>query len=277
MRPCSVLFWSCLIVLLGSFSLLRAAPAASYVYLPAIQSQPPWWQPAPGVTWQVQFADLPIDQTVDAEAYDIDLFDTDAATVAQLHAQRRRVVCYVNAGAWESWRPDAAQFPDTLLGDDYDGWPGERWLDIRQLDVLAPILRQRLDLCKAKGFDAVEPDNIDGYKSSTGFPLTAADQLAYNRWLAQESHARGLSIGLKNDLDQVQDLVAQFDWALTENCFKQGWCDQLQPFIVSEKAVFVLEYTNAGMSLDQLCPAAHQLRVSAILKNRSLDAYREAC
>ena len=31
-----------------------------------------------------------------------------------------------------------------------------------------------------KGFDGVEPDNVDAYTNDSGFPLTAADQLAYN-------------------------------------------------------------------------------------------------
>ena len=43
--------------------------------------------------------------------YDIDLFETSAATVAALHAESRKVICYVNAGGWENWRPDAALFP----------------------------------------------------------------------------------------------------------------------------------------------------------------------
>jgi hypothetical protein len=48
----------------------------------------------------------------------------------------------------------------------------EKWLDIRRIDLLAPILRARLDLCNVKGFDAIEPDNIEIYDNNTGFPLT---------------------------------------------------------------------------------------------------------
>ena len=66
-------------------------------------------------------------------------------------------------------RPDAGAFPDAVKGDS-NGWSGERWLDIRRLDVLGPIMQRRLDLCKQKGFDAVEPDNVDGYTNSTGLP-----------------------------------------------------------------------------------------------------------
>jgi hypothetical protein len=43
------------------------------------------------------------------------------------------------------------------------------------------------------------------------FPLTYEDQLALNIWLPQEAHKGGLSICLKNDMDQVCDLLPYFD------------------------------------------------------------------
>ena len=55
-----------------------------------------------------------------------------------------------------------------------NGWPGERWFDIRRLDVLGSIMRDRIENCRRKGFDAVEPDNVDGYANRTGFPLDCA-------------------------------------------------------------------------------------------------------
>ena len=65
--------------------------------------------------------------------YDIDLFDNDVAAVAALHAQGSVVICYISVGSWEDWRPDAGQFPSEVLGNDYEGWPGEKWLDIRRI------------------------------------------------------------------------------------------------------------------------------------------------
>ena len=134
------------------------------------------WIPAVNTSWQWQLTS-PVDQSVDAVMYDIDLFDNETSVVASLHSQGRRVVCYISVGSWENWRPDANQFPASVIGNDYEGWSGEKWLDIRQIDLLAPIMRARLDQCKAKGFDAIEPDNIDGYTNDTGFPLTYQDQL----------------------------------------------------------------------------------------------------
>jgi len=240
----------------------------------------PIWQPAPGLSWQWQlsFAEQTgVDLSIPANVYDIDLFDNPAQLVAELHEQGRATICYLNAGSWEDWRPDRDQFPAETLGKAYEGWLGERWLDIRRIDLLAPVLTARLDLCRQKGFDAVEPDNIDGYTNDTGFPLTDADQLAFNRWLAQEAHARGLAIGLKNDPDQAGDLLADFDFAVTEDCFHQGWCEEMLPFIQAGKAVFAAEYTDTGIHLQDFCPQARTLGFSAILKNRELDAYRAAC
>lgn len=261
------------------------APVASTesitAYLPIVQgSSPGWWQPSPGTSWQWQLTDLPVDQSFDVDVYDIDMFDNDAGTVAELHAQGRVAICYISVGSWEDWRPDAGQFPPEVLGNDYVGWPDEKWLDIRRIDLLAPIMRARLDLCRDKGFDGVEPDNVDGYTNDTGFELEYQDQLAYNVWLANEAHARGLSIGLKNDEAQAADLISHFDWAMTEDCFADEWCEEMAPFTDAGKAVFAAEYADqftTSQFFDQVCPQAEALNLDVILKRRDLDAWRRDC
>ena len=194
-----------------------------------------------------------------------------------LHARGAYVICYISVGSWEDWRPDAVDFPEEVIGRKYSGWPGERWLDIRRMDLLAPIMEARLDLCAAKGFDGVEPDNIDGYDAATGFPLSEADQLVYNAWLANAAHQRGLAIGLKNDPQQVADLLPYFDFAITEDCFDQDWCGEMSPFIEQGKPVFAAEYTDTGVELDEICPQAEENQFSLILKQRDLDAWRDEC
>jgi hypothetical protein len=249
-----------------------AAPAPAPA--PAASSAPAGrWMPPPRTTWQWQLSGT-VDQSVAADMYDVDLFDTPASTVASLHAQGRHVVCYVDAGTYEPGRPDSGSIPASVQGSDVEGWPGERWLDIRRLDVLGPILEHRLDLCASKGFDGVEADNVDGYDNSSGFPLTAADQLAFNRFIASAAHARGLSIGLKNDLDQAATLQPDFDWALNEQCYQYSECDMLQPFARAGKAVFIAEYdTDPSV----FCPQATASGYSAIRKHMELDAWRESC
>ncbi len=231
------------------------------------------WRPAPRTTWHWQLTG-PVDQSVDAQMYDVDLFDTPASVVADLHAKGRRVVCYLSAGSFEDWRADAGSFPEAVKGDPLDGWPGERWLDIRRLDVLGPIMERRMDLCREKGFDGVEPDNVDGYSNRSGFSLTAADQLAYNRFLARAAHARGLSIGLKNDLGQVAELEPDFDWALNESCYAYRECDLLTPFVAAGKAVFHVEY---DLATSQFCADARSRGFMSMRKNWDLGAWRETC
>jgi hypothetical protein len=132
-----------------------------------------------------------------------------------------------------------------------EGWPDEKWLDIRRWDVLGPILAARFAVCRQKGFDGVEPDNVDGYANDSGFDLTPADQLAYNRMLADLAHERGLTVGLKNDLDQVDDLVDHFDFAVNEQCAQYKECDTLQPFVDQGKPVLHVEYS---LPLSAFCP-----------------------
>lgn len=223
---------------------------------------PPPWQPAPGTTWQWQLGD-DINTSWDVEMYDIDLFDTPQEIIDELHAAGRVVICYFSAGSFEEGRPDADQFPESVLGKVLEDWPHERWLDIRQMDVLVPIMTARLDLAVEKKCDGVEPDNVHGYANVTGFPLDAADQLTFNRWLAAEAHQRNLSIGLKNDLDQISDLVEDFDWALNEQCFEFDECDLMLPFIEANKAVFGVEYE--GQQADY-CPLANELGFSWLTK-----------
>lgn len=269
----------------GLWSMATPSSAPPSIYMPLILkgcagTSPTWWKPPVNPTWQWQLTDPPIDPSFDVDMYDIDMFDNDASTVAALHAEGRKVFCYVSVGSWEDWRPDAYQFPESVIGNDYEGWPDEKWLDIRQIDLLAPIIRARFDLCKAKGFDGIEPDNIDGFTNDTGFPLTYQDQLEYNIWLADEAHARGLSIGLKNDDDQAEDLWSYFDWAMTEDCFVDDWCHEMEPFIAAGKAVFAAEYTDQMSTWEfwsEVCPEAEAKAFSVILKNRDLDAWRRGC
>lgn len=243
---------------------------------PPVSSSSDWWHPTVGLTWQWQIGNNDIDTSIEADVYDVDLY-VDQSIIDELHARGRRVICYMSVGSWEDWRPDKDQFPADVLGNDYEGWPGERWLDIRQMDKLAPIMLARLDLCKAKGFDAVEPDNMEIHTSDTGFPLTYDDQLKYALWLADESHKRGLAIGVKNASDQVTDLLPHFDFAITEDAFYYDWAEKMNPFVEAGKPVFAAEYTDLPGDFAAFCKRSRQLRFNSILKKRGLDAWIQTC
>lgn len=225
------------------------------------------------VSWQIQYTGV-IDVDLNVEMFNLDLFDTPPDIIETLHQRGIFVMCYFSAGSYEDWRPDASRFPSEILGKEMMGWLGERWLDIRHLDVLAPVMEARLELAVQKGCDGVDPDNVNGYVNDSGFPLTYEDQLAYNIFLAQAAHARGLAIGLKNDLAQIPDLLPYFDWMLNEECFTFRECDQLLPFVQSGKPVFVIEYQLPPQAF---CSQANQMSLNALHKNLELDAYRTDC
>ncbi|MFG2841602.1 endo alpha-1,4 polygalactosaminidase [Kitasatospora sp. NPDC048296] len=230
------------------------------------------WQPTPGLAWQWQLGGT-VDQSVDVPVYDIDGFENDASVVAALHAKGRKVICYINAGSWEDFRPDSNAFAKALQGSD-TGWKGEKWFDIRKLDQLKPLMAARFDMCRSKGFDAIEPDTIEAYNQNSGFPLTPDDQLAYNRMLAQLAHERGLAIGLKNDLDQIPALLPDFDFAVNEECSQFDECDRVSPFIKAGKAVFHVEYK---LDTDQFCAKTKALGFSSMQKKLDLNAWRKPC
>lgn len=233
------------------------------------------WQPVAGLRWQIQLSGA-VDTTFDVEAYDVDLFDTPAATWDALHGRKR--LCYVSFGSWEDWRDDADQFPAEALGHKLDGWPGERWLDYRLPEVL-DLLAARLDVAVARGCDGVDPDNVDGYANNNGLGLRATDQLVFNRWFADEAHKRGLGVGLKNDLGQIDALVGWFDWQVNEQCFQYDECARLDPFLDADKPVLNIEYagswSRAQDRADEVCPS--QGGKSTLVKLMELGPERIAC
>ncbi len=243
-----------------------------------------WYRPAIEARWQWQLqpdADSAINTTYEVEVYDIDLFNAPDAVIADLHAQGRRVIGYFSAGTYESFRSDAGEFLPLEMGNALEDFPDERWLDIRS-DNVRRIVLARLDHAVSRGFDGVEPDNVDGYANDSGFPLTAADQLAFNRFIANEAHKRNLSVGLKNDLDQIGELVEYFDFAVNEQCHEFDECDRLQPFIDAGKPVFNAEYAdqlvNQPASRDQMCAESIDQDLRTLVLPLDLDdSFRFSC
>jgi len=189
--------------------------------------------------------------------------------VRKLHSEGRKAICYLDVGSWENFRPDKHEFPKSVIGKRYQGFPSERWMDIRQIHKIAPPLNKRFDMCRRKGFDAVEPDNINGFTNPTGFPLTASDQLRFNHWVARQVHSRGMSVALKNDPEQAKQLVGSFDFAVVEQCFQYHECGRFSPFVKAGKAVFEAEYE---LPPARYCARAKALQFSAIRKSYDLLA-----
>lgn len=254
--------WACAVPVLVAM----ASPTAAH------------WQPPAGTSFSIILSVAPpANQIVTpAKAIDLDLFDTKASTVAALKQRGKKVICYLSAGSWENWRPDKNRFPASVIGKPYDGWPGERWIDIRA-PAVKTIMKARMDLCKQKGFHAVDADNVDSFNADTGFPLTRADAISYLRFLAAEAHKRGLAFGLKNATELSNAVLNVMDFAVTEDCFDQGWCAASRNFIQANKPVFAIEYTDNGIDFAAFCQQAKNLGLSPLYKKRSLNGWERRC
>jgi hypothetical protein len=247
---------------------------------PVVQGD--WSRPTVATTWQWQLKET-VNTSYDVDVYDIDLFDSQKSLITELKGLGRTVICYFSAGSSEEWRPDFAEFQSGDMGAGLEGWEGERWLDVRSTNVHR-IMLARLDLAKTKGCDGVEPDNVDGYANETGFDLTERDQLAFNRFVANEAHGRGLAIGLKNDGGQAEPLVAYYDFELNEQCHEYDECGDLSVFTENGKPILNAEYTQedtldaANALAVTVCPAAQSADIRTLILPWELDdSFRVSC
>ena len=244
-------------------------------------SEKNWYQPSLHTSWQWQLSKK-INTTYNVKMYDVDLFDTNPALIQKLHNKGKKIICYFSAGSYENWRSDINAFSKKSRGEVMDGWENEQWLDIRD-ESLHSIMILRLDLAKEKGCDGVEPDNVDGYLNQTGFNLSFNDQLKYNKFIAKEAHTRGLSVGLKNDLEQVVLLEPYFDFSVNEQCHEYEECEMLLPFIEHSKPVFNAEYQkkyikNTANERDRMCESTVNMSFSTLVLPLDLDdSFRYSC
>lgn len=241
--------------------------AAGVAAAGAARTAPGHWRLPAHPTWYWQLQGR-VDNSVAASIYDLDGFETGAAEVARLHGLGRHVVCYIDVGTWENFRPDEGEFPKSVLGRP-NGWPGERWLDIRRLSVLEPIMTARLRMCAHKGFDAVEPDNMDGFENDTGFHITARQQLRYDEWVAGEVHSLGMAVLEKNDPEQARALEPFFDGVLDEQCNQYRECRSFEPYLRAGKPVLNAEYQRS--LYPGFCRADERAGIMGALYGLALD------
>ena len=238
--------------------------------------------PADDGRWQIQLSGG-VNTAFDVDTYIIDLFDSSDALIKQLQQQGIEVICYFSAGSFENWREDVDQFTEADIGKELEGWEGEKWLDIRSSAVRL-VTQSRLDLAVKKGCDGVDPDNVNSYANDTGFDITREDQIDFNLYVANESHQRGLLVGLKNTLGLVPDLHDSFDFAVNEQCFEYQECALLQPFVDAAKPVFSIEYADdmaaAELKMEQnsICVQSKGLGLHTLLMPLMLDgSFRAVC
>lgn len=235
--------------------------------------------PAGAIVWDWQIGastEASVAPPPGARLLDVDLFELSASAVASLKSKSIYTVCYLNAGSWQPGLPDSNQYPDYLKLQQDPDWPGEYFLDITDVfkpdSALARILRARLALCKSKGFDGVEPDNLQNDENVSGGRITRQEQIDFNGWIADAAHAAGLGVLQKNGPDKIlvsdrtgRLLVDKFDGILNEECQAYDECPPLAEYVKRGKLALNVEYTGA---LD--CNLSHALNINSIKKDLGL-------
>lgn len=183
----------------------------------------------------------------------VDLDDT--STREEHLATGKIIICSFSAGSVETWREDvqanATAWANAVVGD-LEYWD-ESWLDIGKLEELQNLMLPRLQKAALAGCHAIEPDNLDCFGNSDCWSACTGinnaneaykRQLEYNQWLVSAAHSVGVGIGLKNALTMIDDVAADFDFAINEQCHEYDECDKVEPFLNLGKIVFNVEYIN---------------------------------
>ncbi|KUJ13522.1 uncharacterized protein LY89DRAFT_159243 [Mollisia scopiformis] len=218
----------------------------------------------------------------DAEVFDIDMFETEASTIALLQAQGKIVLCYFSAGTYEPYRPDSGQFQASDKGKALPEWPDEYWLKVTSTNV-RNIMTARIQLAASKGCNGIDPDNTDAYANPTGnTTVTMAEAIDYIKFLGGIATGLNMTIGLKNSLQILSDVSDTISFAVNEECGFYQECYWYKDFIAS-KPVYQIEYPTplppsasvrtSSCAVNPTQPAG----LSLVFKNLSLDGYVSYC
>ena len=172
------------------------------------------------------------------DIYDVDGFLTTPSQLHRLHTAWQaatlphpKAYCYLDL-AWEDYRPDGSPttqggaWPARTLGNIYYGYPQERWVDLRQLTALKPMIDARIAMCARKGFDAIEMDDIDSFEpaSTSGFNLTPGDAQAFLASTFNQIHRAGMTVLWKNTGILSWWGRDYADGAVVEECYVYSEC-----------------------------------------------------
>jgi hypothetical protein len=250
--------------------------------------------PSGKVAWDWQIgasSDSAIVPPAGVTLMDLDGFTTSAAKVAELKSKGIYTVCYIDAGSFEPGRPDSAQYPSYLKIQQDPSWPAEYFLDVTDVfkanSVLSGILVKRMQMCKTKGFDALEPDNLQNDENVSGGRITAQQQLDFNGWIADRAHENGLAVFQKNGPDKILQtdrtgkmMVEKFDGILNEQCQEYSECGPLAEYTKRGKLALNVEYRKsvALNCTSFLASGINALKKDLGLTGATMSGYlRETC
>ena len=226
--------------------------------------------------WDWQLTE-PFDLDVNVETLVLDADSFSAEQINSLLDRGVKPICYISVGTREDYRDDASYFPAEVIGKQLGDWPDEVYLDIRQQDIVMPIMKARINRCKSLGFQGVEADNIDLHNNDTGFDIGIPEVITYATALARYAHEIGMEIGQKNAPDLAPLLVKYFDFMMVESCFEWDFCSETGPYLDVGKPVLAVEYTESDQNWDDICTRAKALGLHMLIKNKEITAGGQAC
>eukprot|EP00121_Abeoforma_whisleri_P013543 Awhi_evm1s12495 len=181
----------------------------------------------------------------------VDLIDTAASQIQDYQVKGHIVLCYISAGTVETWRKDYKENKeewDSIKAENMD-WYRETWIDIvNKYAKVKELMTRRWKIAAKKGCDGIESDNVDCFEheedcvDGVSQDKLVEAQIKYAKWQAKTAHRYGMSLGLKNSLSLIPELIDHFDYAVNEQCIQYKECHRLQPFTDSGKAIFGAEY-----------------------------------
>jgi hypothetical protein len=225
---------------------------------------------------------------------DVDAFDTPKSFVTKTKQNGTTVICYISAGTIEDYRPDRKAFEKlnkqqknagkpAIIGKRYPAWPDERWLNFSRYKVFLPLMIDRIERCKSKGFDMIEFDNLDGHDNKTGFHIRKKHSIRYARALATEATKLGLASVQKNVTELNRKLEPYFAALLLEDCVLYNFCGDARRYRKSGKPVFDAEYPQGWadegktFNLGTACATTNANDISLIVKKLSLNTWVQYC
>lgn len=118
--------------------------------------------------------------------------------------------------------------------------------------------------------------------NENGLGLTKQDSIDFIKYLVSVANPLGLSVGLKNAGEIIDDVVDSVQFSVNEECVEFTECATFSTFIDNKKPVFHIEYPGtSGISYDTICStkgdAAGSTNFSKAIKNMDLDGWVRYC
>jgi len=171
-----------------------------------------------------------------------------------LAALRRHalVLAYLSVGTVEAWRPYAREVPAAWQLDPVEGWPGERYADVRAEGWRALMARTAAALARA-GYDGLYLDNLDLAEDRPPLAAPLAALVAGLRAAAPELllvGQNGLAVADRLPLDGIahEDVFWRWDEGYRRSPAAEtaGLVRRLRRLAERGLPVFTLDYAPPG-------------------------------